>query len=248
MPWTWLDLLILFFFGLGSLYVVQVVALNLVVLRTGLAPLAIQKNVEAQSIVLILSQVLWSLVILSYMVAVVALRFQRPFWSTVGWRKFRIGELSQGGACLLCALGGMMLSIGILVVSALVRTPTKLPIEGLYQSPRSAALVMAMAVLVAPLVEETIFRGYIFPVAARSLGTGGGVAFTGTLFGLMHAQQLWGGWGQIALLVLVGIVLTRVRASTGSVLASYCCHLGYNSFLFLGFFFSGGFRHLPGSP
>ena len=64
----------------------------------------------------------------------------------------------------------------------------------------SILLFGVLGVLVAPLVEETIFRGFLYPVIARRLGVAAGVAITGTLFGLMHAAQLWGGWGQIALL------------------------------------------------
>jgi hypothetical protein len=44
-----------------------------------------------------------------------------------------------------------------------------------------------MSVLVAPLVEETVFRGFLYPVIARRLGIAAGIAITGTLFGLMHA-------------------------------------------------------------
>ncbi len=58
---------------------------------------------------------------------------------------------------------------------------------------------MLIAVLLAPVVEETIFRGYIYPVIGRSFGMVWGIVATGTLFGLLHAEQLWGGWGQIAL-------------------------------------------------
>ena len=107
---------------------------------------------------------------------------------------------------------------------------------------------MCFGILVAPLVEETMFRGFLYPIVARRFGVTAGVIVTGTLFGAMHAQQLWGGWGQIGLLIGVGIVLTWVRARTGSVTASYFVHLGYNSLLFLGFFTAtGGLRHIPGS-
>ncbi len=82
---------------------------------------------------------------------------------------------------------------------------------------RASALCLfgVLGVLVAPLVEETIFRGFLYPVIARRLGIAAGIAITGTLFGLMHAAQLWGGWGQIALLIFVGVVLTWVRARIG---------------------------------
>jgi membrane protease YdiL (CAAX protease family) len=61
----------------------------------------------------------------------------------------------------------------------------------------------------------------------------------------MHAQQLWGGWWQISLLVLVGLVFTTVRARSGSVIPSYLFHLGYNAIQFVGFFFSQQFHNLP---
>jgi membrane protease YdiL (CAAX protease family) len=105
---------------------------------------------------------------------------------------------------------------------------------------------MLMAVIVAPVIEETIFRGYLYPVAARSFGVTGGIIVTGTIFGLLHAAQLWGGWGQIGLLVLVGIVFTAVRASTRTVVASYLLHVSYNFFIFLAFVVaSHGFRNFP---
>ncbi|MGH9701162.1 MAG: CPBP family glutamic-type intramembrane protease, partial [Candidatus Acidiferrales bacterium] len=77
-------------------------------------------------------------------------------------------------------------------------------------------------------------------------GVTASVIVTGTIFGLLHAAQLWGGWGQIALLVVVGIIFTYVRAVSRTVLASYLLHVGYNSFLFIAYAVaSHGFRHLP---
>jgi len=97
------------------------------------------------------------------------------------------------------------------------------------QTPHAAVLFMLSAVLVAPVVEETVFRGYLYPVAARSFGVGMGVVVTGALFGLLHARQLWGGWWQIALLVMVGIVFTIARAATRTVVAGYILHASYNA-------------------
>jgi len=91
-----------------------------------------------------------------------------------------------------------------------------------------------------------MFRGFLYPVLARKFGKPAGVLVVGTLFGLLHAAQLWGGWGQIFLLVLVGVFFTYVRARTGSTLASYLLHLGYNGFLLLGFYLAtSGLKNLP---
>jgi len=83
-------------------------------------------------------------------------------------------------------------------------------------------------------------------VLARSFGVPAGVFVTGVLFGLIHAEQLRGAWGQLALLMIVGIVFTFARARTGTVLASYLLHLSYNSTLCIGFYFgTEGLRRFP---
>ena len=88
-----------------------------------------------------------------------------------------------------------------------------------------------MAVLIAPLAEETIFRGYLYPMFARWFGVIPSIVVTGVLFGLMHGPQLGGAKSLIAVMSLVGIIFTMVRARTGSVFASYLMHLGYNSLI-----------------
>ena len=105
-----------------------------------------------------------------------------------------------------------------------------------------------MGILIAPLTEETLFRGCIYPVIARTFGMPAGIVVTGMLFGLAHSPQLAGAWKQVALVTIVGIVLTYIRARTGNVLASFCVHVGYNSLLFGTFFIvTRGLRYFPGS-
>jgi membrane protease YdiL (CAAX protease family) len=144
--------------------------------------------------------------------------------------------------------GGAMLALLVSFAGKFLNEKGELPIERFFHSRPTVILVMSFGILVAPLVEEMMFRGFLYPIIARRFGIGAGVIVTGILFGAMHAQQLWGGWGQISLLIVVGILLTWVRARTGTVTASYFVHLGYNSLLFLGFFAAtGGLRHIPGA-
>jgi membrane protease YdiL (CAAX protease family) len=63
---------------------------------------------------------------------------------------------------------------------------------------------------------------------ARSFGVTPAILVTGVLFGLMHGAQLGWTWGLVAMLTMVGIVFTLVRARTGTVFASFLMHLGYN--------------------
>jgi hypothetical protein len=95
-------------------------------------------------------------------------------------------------------------------------------------------------------VEETVFRGYLYPLFAKSFGIIPGILLTGILFGLMHGAQLGWTWGIVGLLILVGIIFTFARAYTGTVLASFLLHLGYNSMIAVATIIgTRGFTHIP---
>lgn len=189
---------------------------------------------------------IWYVFLIGYLYATICIGRNRPFWKTIGWRAVHRHGVPRVAGYAMFALGGMVLAVLIQLGSMAFRTKAKLPIEALFHNRTGILWLMAIGILLAPAVEETIFRGYLYPVLARSTGVTGGILLTGLFFGLMHAPQLWGGWGQIGLLVVVGIVLTYARARTGSVVASWLLHVGYNTFLFAGFFIStGGLRHLP---
>jgi membrane protease YdiL (CAAX protease family) len=53
----------------------------------------------------------------------------------------------------------------------------------------------------------------------------------------MHLEQ-YGSWRSVVLVGLAGVGFGVVRHYTGSTRASAIMHAGYNSLLFLGFFFT----------
>jgi membrane protease YdiL (CAAX protease family) len=82
--------------------------------------------------------------------------------------------------------------------------------------------------------------------SATRMGVVTSILMTGTLFGLMHAPQLGWTWGLVSLLTLVGVIFTFARAWTGTVLASFLLHLGYNSMIaFTSIIATKGFTHMP---
>lgn len=244
-PWDWTDLFLLIALVILGTILVSLL-LGILFGALGIRVSQIQHSPEVKGIFVVASQAILSLGLLGYLAAQMRLRFGQPFWRTIGWRKLETGEFPPWGAYFGLIVGGMSLSLLVSLSASSFGNKTTLPIQALFQNRLSAFLVMAMAVLIAPVFEETIFRGYMYPVLARSWGVTASVIVTGTIFGLLHAAQLWGGWGQIALLVVVGIIFTYVRAVTRTVLASYLLHVSYNSFLFIAFAFaSHGFRHLP---
>jgi uncharacterized protein len=246
-PWGWLDLLLLVIVAIAGTFVLSMLVVVGFML-SGVSFHQLQNSISEKSLLLIINQALLSVVLLVYLGAQVRLRFGVAFWRTVGWRPLQTGQTPRSAAYLGLILSGFLLAILVSLGSSAFHTKTQLPIEQFFQDRLSALLLMSLGVLVAPVLEETVFRGYIYPVAARSFGVTGGILFTGTIFGLLHASQLWGGWGQIGLLVVVGIVFTYARAATHTVVASYLMHVSYNSCLFLALAVgSHGFRQFPGS-
>jgi len=236
-PWGWAEL---------ALFVILAVIAGVVV-TWGMAQVAVRffgvnsndifgtTISTAKSVVVLLSQAVLDACAILYLYLMLLARTDAPFWPSIGWREMRPGAGKIRDSALQFLAGGAVLALVISFAGGLMNSKETLPIEELLKARVSILLFGILGVLVAPLVEETIFRGFLYPVIARRLGVAAGIAITGTLFGLMHAAQLWGGWGQIALLVLVGVILTWVRARTGTVAASYFVHLGYNGLQLVGY-------------
>jgi membrane protease YdiL (CAAX protease family) len=244
-PWNWTDL---FVFVLVCL---AIGLLSAVVFSMGLHLLAAARSgshnapLDNGTTQVLLSVVL-DLCVLGYLAAQVRLGFGLPFWRTIGWRPLEIRGIPRALGYSAFVFGGLFLGLVTSLVASLSPPKHSLPIQLLFHDRHAAFLLMLTAVMVAPAVEETIFRGYIYPVVARSWGIAAGVVVTGVLFGILHARQLWGGPWQIAALVVVGIVLTLVRASTRTVLASFIVHTGYNSFQVIATLIgTHALRHIP---
>jgi membrane protease YdiL (CAAX protease family) len=246
-PFRWTDLiyLMIFYFAAGGVLTLIVAAGAFVFF--GISPATLKSSTADWASVLIISQALLSAATLGFLYVMVRGRSAAPFWQTMGWRGFR-DVASSGSIVLRYVFAGFALAMVVGWLGNFVGRESGIPMEELFRSRQSVLMLTALGILVAPVVEETIFRGCIYPVIARKFGITTGVVVTGALFGLAHAQQLGGAWGQIGLLICVGIVLTYIRARAGTVAASYFVHLGYNTILFAGFYIAtGGLRHLPGS-
>jgi membrane protease YdiL (CAAX protease family) len=236
-PWGWLEVALFVFLGvIGSVVVTWGMA-QMAVRLFGVKPDEVFGTTmsTAKSIVVLASQAVLDGFAILYLYLMLQARTDAPFWPSIGWREMSADAGKIRDSALRFLAGGAVLALVVSFAGGFLNSKETLPIEQLLQARVSILLFGVLGVLVAPIVEETIFRGFLYPVIARRLGIVAGVAITGTLFGLMHAAQLWGGWGQIALLILVGVVLTWVRARTGTVAASYFVHLGYNGLQLAGY-------------
>jgi membrane protease YdiL (CAAX protease family) len=265
--WSWPHLIIFLAFSFGSLLMVQLVGVLLLTANRHLSAKQLQQLIESKPQFLVGTNVLWyGLLFLFLYVTLAALR-GLPFWRSLGWNQLKSDRLAGKGNYWMYFFSGCGLAIFVAIASSRIKDTDHLPIQELFKNRTGAMLLMAMAVFVAPLVEETIFRGYLYPLfaskfsviasrhldldSARALrvGTTIGILLTGILFGLMHGAQLGWTWGLVGLLSLVGVIFTFARAWTGTVLASFLLHLGYNSMIAVtSIIATKGFTHMPPHP
>ena len=161
----------------------------------------------------------------------------QEFWEAIRWNW---PQARWGGFLLL----GVVLYFVLIGLGQVLPIPRNLPIDQFFQTARQASIVSIVAVALAPFMEELFFRGILYPVLARKMGTVLAILATSALFGLLHGAQLGYSWA-VLIIFFVGIALTTVRALTKSVAASFLVHVGYNGTLSLLLFVAtSGFRHL----
>lgn len=194
--------------------------------------------------VVVALQTLLYLIVVGFMLLIVRLKYDAPFLQAISWNAPRLGR-----AALSLALGAALAGFSEVAGALLARwTPKSLPIEEFFRTRTSAYAMVLFGVLVAPLVEELFFRGFLYPALARRIGVAASVALTAAGFALLHESQLAHAWAPLLIIFTVGAVFTAMRAATRSVATTVIMHMGYNFTLFTLFFISTrGFTNL-GKP
>ena len=98
-------------------------------------------------------------------------------------------------------------------------------VTGIYRSARDTGTLLLLAValvIAAPLVEETIFRGFLLPGLAQSvLRPAGAILFTSVAWALLHAQYQPFYLLQI---IVLGVVFGWLRLRSGSTALTMVLH------------------------
>ena len=264
--WSWPHLILFLFFAGASFVVVQTALFFYYGPRHPLPKEELERYLLNKPQFIFGTNLLWYAAVFFFLYITLSVLRDSPFWSSLGWKKLKSSPSRSWGGPWPYFFGGCALAIFVGLASSRVHTNENMPIQELFKNRENAVLLMCMAVLVAPLVEETVFRGYLYPLLARftysvtrhfgmepahavHVGVRTSILLTGVLFGLMHGAQLGWSWEIVALLIVVGIVFTSVRARTGTVLASFLLHLGYNSMIAVTTIIgTHGFTHMPTGP
>jgi membrane protease YdiL (CAAX protease family) len=245
-PWSWLHLLVFVVFGVVSQIAIGIVVIAYYSADRHLTQKQLKHLFESDPRLIVGTNVLWFALIFLFLYVTLSVLRGLPFWQTLGWKKLNADAVAGKGSPWMYFFSGCGLAIFVAIASSRIKNVDHVPIQELFKSRTGAMLLMAMAVFVAPLVEETVFRGYLYPLFAKSLGVIPGILITGLLFGLMHGAQLGWTWGLVALLTLVGVIFTFARARTGTVVASFLLHLGYNSMIAItSILATKGFTQMP---
>jgi membrane protease YdiL (CAAX protease family) len=223
----------------------------------------VEATIQHQGVGL-LSQVLSYLPTLLFSAWLFPRLWHRSFLSAIQWNFLAVRRRWYwivAGGILMCAA----VSLALLVVPA----PSKNLLDDLITTQRAAWLISGYSVLIAPLMEEIAFRGFLLPAFATaydwlalertpaglqrwqnsSLHSASALIFAAVFssvpFALLHASQLSHAWGVVGVLYGVSLILSFVRIRTHSVACSTLMHATYNFSLFVIFYLSsGGFHHL----
>ena len=165
-PWGGLDLLIVGLVLVAALFFFTSIFF-VVILHSrwsgGVTAAELGKN--PGPLVVVPGMTLAYLAMLISMYLVVTRHRQRPFWKTVGW------QWPENQRWLGFLAGGGMLAVGLGALSRLLPIPKSLPMDKFFQNQQGAYLMMIFGVAVAPLAEEMLFRGFLYPVLDRWLQT-----------------------------------------------------------------------------
>lgn len=182
--------------------------------------------------------------IVGFMVFLVWTRHRMSLSQAIQWnlpgRRLAVSALIIGAALALVS------DVGEVVFHRWI--PDSLPITEYFKDRPSALVLAAFGILVAPLMEELFFRGFLYPALARWTGSIISIVITASAFTLLHGAQLGYSWAPLLLIFIVGVALTVTRVVTRSVATGVIVHMTYNfALLFQTYIATHGFRQMQGN-
>ena len=188
------------------------------------------EDLSANGLQLSVATILGGLAGLAALWAVVRRKFDVYDYLSLRWPKLR--------ALVLWILAGAAFWIAFSVLGFLFDQSTPQFMEDIYNTAGSPALLFVAVVVVAPLFEETLFRGLLFrgwsPSPIRVWGT---IALTAALWTALHSQY---GAFEIGGLFLYGLLLGTARQHTGTLIVPLALYALSNTWAFAQTAFGAG--------
>lgn len=228
-PWTWRDLILFLIAVVVVLLVSNFVALAIYaalrpVVGWAPSPAAITHN----TYFLLATQFLAYALLFGYIYFLVVVHYRLNFWSGISW-----GHLTRSRVVSYIGLG-IVITVGVQLIPVFLPDRTHFPLQRLFSSPGASIAVAVFAVVIAPFMEELIFRGVLFSIFEVHAGIGFAVGATAVLFAAMHIPEYWGAWDHVFLIFLVGLAFSLTRGIKRSLAPSVVMHVTYNACLMVG--------------
>jgi membrane protease YdiL (CAAX protease family) len=119
--------------------------------------------------------------------------------------------------------------LGFALVSVFPSPETEGPLAQAAAEPGwQRILFVLLAILLAPVFEELLFRGVLYTGMSRSWGKWPAAIVVTLMFGLMHVFDVGGYWPALVMITLVGSALLAVRIKTNSLIPAMVMHATYN--------------------
>jgi membrane protease YdiL (CAAX protease family) len=204
---------------------VAVAGVLLLVLALGLSGLGSAQQTESATSSGALSALVSTVIVDSWFIGVAWWHSLRRFaLSAASWGFGRLERRSLLLVPVGLALAYVALVVSSLAYSRLFGTPPEQNIlKDFPHTGPGIALFALTAIVVAPVFEETFFRGFLFQGFSRSWGPVGGALASAGLFALAH-QQL----SVFAPFFALGLVLDWVFYRSGSLWTNVAVHASFN--------------------
>jgi hypothetical protein len=161
------------------------------------------------------------------------MKYERPFWESLGWVRFRERFWARIG-------WGVVVSLAVGVAGVALRTPDlDMPMKRLLSDRLSILLIGLAAATAGPVCEELAFRGFLQPLLVRSFGAAPGVVLAVVPFALLHGPEYAWSWRHLLLLTVAGASFGWMKQRTGSTAAAAVMHAAYNATFFAAFLLYG---------
>lgn len=170
-------------------------------------------------------QLIFYVLLFAYIYLFIRFYYKASFFGALKWKSLSTHNVVR------FLLAGIALSLVVMIIPPFLPQKKSFPLERMFNSPASAYAIAVFAIVIAPFMEELLFRGLLFAFFEKHGGMIFAIVSTALLFAGLHVPEYWGAWQNVLMILVVGFTLSIVRGMTGSVTPGYILHLAYNSTL-----------------
>ncbi|HTV54654.1 MAG TPA: type II CAAX endopeptidase family protein [Terriglobia bacterium] len=230
-PWSFRDLILFILFAILALVVLSFLSFATFAAFGPVFGWRTSATAMSRNVFLALgAQFVFYVFIFIYIYVLVVRRYHFNFWRGIQW-----GPVGSRQVLHFVA-GGVLMTVAVQLAPTLLPDKTNFPLEHLFSSPGSAYATAVFAVVIAPFMEELVFRGFMFSVFEIRISLPVAIVVTAILFAGMHAYEYKGAWNHLLLIFVVGLILSLTRGLTHKLAPSVILHTTYNACLMIGLF------------